>query len=843
MEKKDYQTRVLAAFTRWQNELAAARVKSEVMAAALSQVDADIPPEIRNYPRAAWRKLAGAGEVAYPSRPYVDRVATAGFPIPHVCLKVPTGGGKTLLAAGALERLNRNSGLVLWMVPTNAIYRQTKEKLWDRQHPYRQMLERGSEGRVRMLEKDDLFTAADLEHYLCVMLISLQSANRQNNKEFLKMNQDSGRYTSFFPDNDDAVGDARLRNAYPDLDPPGDGRLVAQSLSNVFKMVRPVVVLDEAHRAYGRAGNESEQFAQSVNRLNPSMVIELSATPSAGKSNLLVDIAGKDLKAEEMIKLPVEVTSFSNTDWRHTLGRAHAKLEELDDEAVSLQNSEGRYIRPIVVVRAERVGNDQRDGERVHAEDVREYLTQNLGVPARAVAVQTSASRELDGVDLLSEFSPVRWIITKAALMEGWDCPFAYLLVMLDNTSARNAVTQLVGRVMRQPHARLTGRSLLDRCYVYCQNTDVGNAVQYVKDALEREGMGDLDDDVHASQDAAFQVVRVRRREEFRETDIFLPTVLHRGPCGTWEELDYQRHILPCIDAGAIGPPDPRGADPDRPLEAAVEIDLAESGIVQTHPDARALFVDDSVRVSWYARRISDVLPGPFQAARVVQELMRRLYDADYDDSGIYRQRSALASQLREHVVEAMDRQAERVFRSKLAAGQIRFDLETSDHNHRMRLGYEILVTDRDDLLQRHGRPVQLSLFEPVFDRGLNDLERRFAFYLDEQKALRWWHRVAVRQHGEYYLRGWRRERVWPDFVAMGGEKNGQPSVLVFETKGGHLRDSDDTTYKERLFAALEETFNAGQMTVEGGPAKGVFRLVFDLEGFPDAQPAFAAPA
>ena len=216
------------------------------------------------------------------------------------------------------------------------------------------------------------------------------------------------------------------------------------------------------------------------------------------------------------------------------------------------------------------------------------------------------------------------------------------------------------------------------------------------------------------------------------------------------------------------------------------------------------------------------------------------MYDAGQDDSKIYRQRSALASQLREHVVRAMDQQAEKVFRAKLAVGQIRFDLEASDHNHRMRKSYEILVADSDVLLQRYGQSVQLSLFEPVFDRVFNDLERRFAFYLDEQKALQWWHRIAVRQQGEYYLRGWRRERVWPDFMAMGGEKDGKPSVLVFETKGEHLKGSDDTEYKERLFAALEETFNAGKMTIHGGPARGVFRLVFDREGFPDAEVAFA---
>ena len=840
MELKDYQIRILDAFTRWRNELAAAQARSETAVSALMQVDADIPPEVRNYPKTAWQRLAATGEVAYGARPYLDRTTTAGFPIPHTCLKVPTGGGKTLLAAAALERLDQNSGLVLWMVPSNAIYRQTKEKLWDRQHPYRQMLERGSGRRVKMLEKDDIFTAADVEHYLCVMLISLQSANRQNNKEFLKMNQDSGRYTSFFPDNDDALGDARLRNEHPDLDPPSADRPVAQSLSNVFKMVRPIVVLDEAHKAYGRQGSESEQFAQSVNRLNPRLVIELSATPNATKSNLLVDIAGRDLKAEEMIKLPVQVTAFSNTDWHHTLGRAHIKLEELDNEAVSLQNSEGRYIRPIAVVRVERTGNDQRDVDRIHAEDVREYLTQHLGVPAEAVAVQSTASHELDGIDLLSEYSPVRWIITKAALMEGWDCPFAYLLVMLDNTSAKNAITQLVGRVMRQPDARLTGRNPLDQCYVYCQSTDVNDAVQYVKDALEQEGMGDLDDDVRTGQTTTFRTVPIHRREKFREAEIFLPKVLHKNAEGTWEALDYQRHILPGIDVNAIGSPDPQSTHPDRPRETTMTVDLGEDGATQSPPNTRALFVDDSIRISWYARRISDILPNPFQAARIVQELVQRMYDAGQDDSKIYRQRSALASQLREHVVRAMDQQAEKVFRAKLAVGQIRFDLEASDHNHRMRKSYEILVADSDVLLQRYGQSVQLSLFEPVFDRVFNDLERRFAFYLDEQKALQWWHRIAVRQQGEYCLRGWRRERVWPDFMAMGGEKDGKPSVLVFETKGEHLKGSDDTEYKERLFAALEETFNAGKMTIHGGPARGVFRLVFDREGFPDAEVAFA---
>ena len=138
------------------------------------------------------------------------------------------------------------------------------------------------------------------------------------------------------------------------------------------------------------------------------------------------------------------------------------------------------------------------------------------------------------------------------------------------------------------------------------------------------------------------------------------------------------------------------------------------------------------------------------------------------------------------------------------------------------------------------GKGMQLSLFEPQFERHYNVLERRFAFYLDEQKALQWWHRVAARQRGDYYLQGWRRNRVWPDFVAMAGAVNGRPGILVFETKGEHLRGNDDTEYKERLFRELEQTFNAGRMIIRDGPAKGVFRIVFEREGFPDAEGAIA---
>ena len=846
MELKDYQVAALEAFVRWRDALAEARTEADETIAKLKSVDLAVPDDYRNYPKVAWERLAKSGGVPETAGPYVSRTDDAGRPIPHVCFKVPTGGGKTLMAAAALQRLNQQTGLTLWITPTRAIYEQTKAALRNREHPYRQMLQQASGDRVKLLEKDDLFTQADAASYLCVMLLMLPAANRQKGREFLRMFRDSGRYPTLFPDSDDALGDARLLNEHPDLERTSDNGPVKHSLFNVFKMLRPVVVLDEAHKAYGAKKREAnDEFVRSVNRLDPRLVIELSATPNRGISNLLVDITGVELRQEEMIKLPVQVKSSTNVDWRATLAGAHEELERLRDEGVSLQVSEGRYIRPIAVVRVERTGKEQQDGERIHAEDVREYLVRNLEVPAEAVAVKSSELDELRGKDLLSEFCPVRWIITKAALMEGWDCPFAYVLVMLDNTQAQRALTQLVGRVMRQPHARRTGREALDQCYVYCCNVDVGVAVGQVKNGLEREGLTGLGDAV-LSDSPAFQRVPFQRRANFRNKAIFLPLVLHKGGAG-WGEFDYQRHILPGIDWGAIEAPDQQhsSSEPARWQLATVDVGDVPPAF---HGD-QELYIDKTVRISWFARRLSDIVPNPWQAARISRQLVQKLREADRTDEDIHDRRSYLSSALRDYVVAAVEKEAERVFLEKLGKREIRFDLEAGQPNFRMVDTYELPAPGGPGgwLARNDHQPVQLSLFEPVYESQFDSaLERNFARYLDEQKALQWWHRVAVRQRGDYYLRGWKQERIWPDFVGMAGETDGKPHVLVFETKGEHLRGNPDTDYKRRVLDTLEKAFNFGKMTIRDGPAKGTFRLVFNESDFPEAlsslEQAYSAP-
>ena len=515
------------------------------------------------------------------------------------------------------------------------------------------------------------------------------------------------------------------------------------------------------------------------------------------------------------------------------LAQAHEELENLAAEGQSLQMSEGRYIRPIAVVRVERTGKNQQDGERVHAYDVRDYLIQNLGVPESAVAIKSSELDELSGKDLLSEFSPVRWIITRAALMEGWDCPFAYVLVMLDNTRAQRAITQLVGRVMRQPHARRTGRKLLDQCYVYCWNTDVGIAVGQVKSGLEEEGLTGLGDSVYGPATERRRVT-VNRRAKFQGKNIFLPLVLHKDG-GSWTKLDYRRHILPLIDWSAITEPDPQSTLRDSAQRQSASVDIGNT--LPIFHASQELYIDKTLLISWFARRLSDVMINPWQASRVVRQLVARLHGAGETDEQIYDRRSYLDYALREHIKKEVEEQAEGAFHDKLRQGEIRFDLDAGQLNFPMIESYEIPFSEDFGLMAgNNGLPVQLSLLEPIYTQQFDSgLERNFARYLDEQKALHWWHRVAVRQKGDYYLRGWKQERIWPDFVAMGGETDGKPHVLVFETKGEHLRGNPDTDYKQKVLETLQNAYNCGTMTVKDGPAKGTFRLVFNEAEFPAA--------
>ncbi|MXX11366.1 MAG: DEAD/DEAH box helicase, partial [Nitrospira sp. SB0667_bin_9] len=751
MHLKTYQQNALEQLDRWLGALKEAHKDAADGVEFYAKKKRPIPEELKNYPLSAWNSLkeqnvlpgiSDNGTLTIPD--YISRTGTSGAPIPHVCLKVPTGGGKTLLGVTALERIKQDVGFVLWIVPTRAIYEQTLKAFRTREHPYRQMLERISGGKVKLLQKDDRFTRQDVESRLCIMTLMLPSANRQKGRDFLKIFRDSGSYTSFFPEQDDPTANRALSERHPDLEKNNTAGSAKHSLINVLKLIRPTVILDEAHKAYGPNDKNNREFVKSVNQLNPRFVLELSATPKIGISNILVNISGTELQAEEMIKLPIEIHSFGNSDWKHTLAETQRKLQELETEAQRLQTRENRYIRPIALVRVQRTGGEQRGRGTIHSEDVREHLIQQLAVPQDRIRVQSSEQKELTGEDLLGETSPVRWIITKDALKEGWDCAFAYVLALLDDTTATTAMTQMTGRIMRQPHARRIEQSeALNRCYIYCYNTNVGVAVERVKAGLENEGLTGLGNTIRgAGEGDAPQPQTIKRRPKYKRLQIFLPQVLHEEGY-RWRPLDYDRDILGAINWSEIDVGEAVNPDDDDTIREII-------ATVDVQGDRRifdeALETGERLSLDYFVRRLTDVVPNPWQAARMTANFLKK--HTGYDDSKLLNNRIYLSEVLRRSIKEDLDKKAESVFRSKIKNDAIRFHLETDEKlDYELEKSLEVYVSSQERALQgEHGLPIQQSLFDPVHESNFNGLEKDFALYLDKSNAISWWHKIAAKQ-------------------------------------------------------------------------------------------------
>lgn len=820
----DYQDRVLTALDAYLDFLKEKKVRSDRVAALAAQ-DPDLGLAIPDFAKEAWEAMKAAGKlpVSRDAISFSPRHDGCDRPVPNTVLKVPTGGGKTWLAVTAVSRimgsyLDRNTGFVLWIVPNEAIYTQTLKHLKDRQHPYRQALDRAAAGRVRVMEKTDRLDARDVETNLCVMLLMLQSANRET-QDSLKMFQDRGDVHGFFPPEGEQQAHKAAIERTPNLTAyNGMFPMVKDSLGNALRVIRPVVVLDEGHRAI------SDLAFRTLYGFNPCFVLELTATPQdvqprGGRNpregryaNVLVEVTGRELDREGMIKMPLNLDPRQGNDWKATLNAALAKLNALDADARALNAESGRYIRPIMLIQVERTGADQRESGHIHADDVKDWLL-TAGFDQAEIAIKTAQQNDLsnpENQDLLSPTNRVRAIITKQALQEGWDCPFAYVLCSLAASSNLKAMTQLVGRILRQPGAMKTGVEALDECHVITHHADTASVVGAIKDGLEQDGLGDLvlrvsQDDTTGTPNA---IRSISRRPSFAKTEIYLPKVMVIEGEDV-RDLDYETDVLSSIDW--------RGFDPKEIADNVPEnAQAAESQLqrISLSDDGEELFVGETVAVNseviafdpaYTVRMISDIVPNPFVGREIVGSMLNSLRDRGFDEHKMGQLAGLIVEELRRGLETARNARAEALFKSKVAAGQVQFRLRLDGRNWRMPFSVETTEPENGrQLLNRAGGPLEKSLFAPVFENELNSDERDVAVYLDGEKTLTWWHRNVART--QYGIQGWKKAKIYPDFIfAVQGDGSGK-RITALETKGDQL-DNLDTAYKRDVLAFLSDHF------------------------------------
>jgi len=395
--------------------------------------------------------------------------------LPYVCLRLPTGGGKTLVAAYAVgiagrELLHSDHPLALWLTPSNIIREQTLKALRDPRHPYRQALE-SQAGPASVLDiSEALYIQPATLNTSTTVIVATMQAFRVEDTEGRKVYEPSGALMSHFSGltTEALQGIETFENGEP-----------LTSLANVLRLHRPIVIVDEAHNA--RTGLSFATLA----RFTPSCILEFTATPDTKESpsNVLHTVSAAELKTEGMIKLPILLET--RADWREVVSAAVSTRNQLEEAARSERAETGEYIRPIVLLQAQ---PSYKNKPSLTVEILESHLVNDQRIPANQVARATGSDNEIEGINLTDPTCPIRYIITIQALREGWDCSFAYVLCTVAEMYSQTAVEQILGRVLRLPQAKSKQRPELNKAYTFAASANFAETAKSLSDALVQNG-------------------------------------------------------------------------------------------------------------------------------------------------------------------------------------------------------------------------------------------------------------------------------------------------------------------------------------------------------------------
>ena len=409
--------------------------------------------------------------------------------VPQVCFKVPTGGGKTFLAANSIKPIfdsmpHIHPKAVVWLVPSDAILTQTYRTLTDKNHDYRKKIDVDFGNKVEIYSKQQLlngqnFNPTSVSDNLSVFVLSYDSF-RTSKKDGRKAYQENGSLLPFVRFKQDSG------SLLEDTD--------ETALIQVIRKLNPVVIVDESHHATSKLSKEMLQ------NFNPSFVLDLTATPKNG-SNIISFVDARQLKAENMVKLPVIV--YNRKSQEDVFVSAISLRRKLENEAVEEQKNGGRYIRPIVLFQAQPRNNDDST-----TYDKIKHTLIDMGIPESEIAIKTADSDELKNIDLSSHDCSIRYIITVNALKEGWDCPFAYILATVANRTSSIDVEQILGRILRLPNTRKNKREVLNLSYVITSSNAFYATLDKVVAGLNAAGFTSKDYriDDYVEQDTEFPV-------------------------------------------------------------------------------------------------------------------------------------------------------------------------------------------------------------------------------------------------------------------------------------------------------------------------------------------------
>jgi superfamily II DNA or RNA helicase len=677
--------------------------------------------------------------------------------IPFICIKIPTGGGKTLVGCQAIDEIMKTAlnnkldkGIVMWFVPSEAIKSQTLTKFKDRNDWHRKLLDEAFNNHLRIFSNEEALNIRkeDIENNLCIIISSLDAFRKEKTlQNKYKVYQENGNLMDHF---------VNIEN-FESLEKDENGTII-NSLANVVRMSNPLFMIDEGHKT------KTQLSIDFLKDLNPSFILEFTATPRAG-SNILVDISSADLKEEQMVKIPIVLESANQ--WLNSIARGIEKRNEL--EKIAKKNKE--YIRPIALIQAQ---PKSKTSNNITVEQIKEYLLKSK-ISEDEIAIKTSEVNEITGVNLFSKSCKIRYIITVNALAEGWDCSFAYVLISVANIGAKIAVEQIIGRIIRMPNAKKKDNENLNRCYIFASAKNFKEAATQIISGLETNGYSKYDL-LNASETKAHYELEADRN--YKE-DLFIPMFCLDKDKLTFEDLIGEKFELSKQDCKF-------DFEIHYDNDGKAIIDITKDNIWHQGPQQFLKITYNDRNFSkeelcqWLDKKLRYTLLEKDDKVKFIEKIISSLLHK-HSIAELSVNRYVLVDKLADKINAILEDYAKKQFDTLIKKQEISVCKDEKFPNTII-LNQELPQTFNKNYYQKIDK--------------LNNEELKFVerLDLDTLPNIKYWVRNREKKD-PFYLQCWKKNKFYPDFIAITNKGN----IIVLEWKGEDRVSNEDTEYKVEI--------------------------------------------
>ena len=389
-----------------------------------------------------------------------------------IVFQAPTGAGKTIMLAEAMSQIVKKLGgqkeLAFVWISVNALHEQSKEKL-EKHFENERLLDCVSINEIQnnIIEQNQ------------IVFVNWDSLNKEGISLFMSDNEKDWNLSKVAENTRD------------------EGRSI-------------VLIIDESHRTA-----KTSKSQEIVSMIGPKLTIEVSATPKEGVTNdHKITIKLSEVVAEGMIKEGIQINPGlgrvqTNEDIVREALKKRKELKRLYEEA-------GTKINPLLLIQ---IPKKKKSDVREPEDKIIEILNKDsITIENGKLALWLAEKDKKKNLNYLENHdSEVDVLIFKEAIVQGWDCPRASILLLQREWNAENYIfnIQTLGRIMRMPEQKhYENYPTLNMGYVYTASDNFEIVDDLAKDYVSKDQMV-RDNTIYKDIYLPSELVR-RKRELFR---------------------------------------------------------------------------------------------------------------------------------------------------------------------------------------------------------------------------------------------------------------------------------------------------------------------------------------